>query len=393
MQAIRKQYYQAIVAPGEMVGAIAAQSIGEPTTQLTLDTFHKLGASSGANVARGVPRLKEILRIAHTLETPSLEVHLDQEYLKVGNYDSVTSEDKEMAYHRAEAVAVNLEYTILKHVVNNVQIIYDESDRTSIIKEDQAFVDAYYMINTDCGPQTSNSPWLLRIQFLEEELHKKRITLLAIEAAIKANVDSFRDLASINCIFSDDNAEQLICRVKVADGILTNENPVNVMRLLERLILDIKIKGIDNITTARPRLVEPINIQKADGTIGKVYDYVIDTVGVNLMDVFNAPHVDWTKTISNHIYEIMEVLGIEAARQMVIDEITNVLKFNGAYVNPRHIELLADVMCREGYLISVDRHGTNQVRQWSLGTSLLRGNNESIVWSSNVWRRRSYDRC
>lgn len=265
-----------------------------------------------------------------------------------------------MAYHRAEAVAVELEYTVLKNIVSNVQIIYDESDCKSAIKEDQAFIDTYYAINANCQPQTSNSPWLLRIQFNEEELHKKRITLLVVEAAIKANLENFKDLAAINCIFSDDNAEQLICRVKVADGVLSSENPVNVMRLLERLILNIKIKGIDNITTARPRLVEPVNIQRPDGTIGKGFDYVIDTVGVNLMDVFNAPHVDWTKTISNHIYEIMEVLGIEAARQMVIDEITNVLKFNGAYVNSRHIELLADVMCREGYLISVDRHGTNK---------------------------------
>jgi len=361
MQAIRKQYYQALITPGEMVGAIAAQSIGEPTTQLTLDTFHKLGTSSGANVARGVPRLKEILRIAHTLETPALEVHLDQNYLRGGNPpDAVTSADKEMAFHRAEAVAVELEYTVLKNIVSNVQIIYDESDCSTAIKEDQSFIDTYYAINPNCQPQTSNSPWLLRIQFNEEELHKKGITLLTVEAAIKANSDGFKELAAISCIFSDDNAEQLICRVKVAEGVLNSENPVNVMRLLERLILNIKIKGIDNITTARSRLVEPVNIPRLDGTIGKSFDYVIDTVGVNLIDVFNAPHVDWTKTISNHIYEIMEVLGVEAARQMVIDEITNVLKFNGAYVNPRHIELLADVMCREGYLISVDRHGTNK---------------------------------
>lgn len=362
MQAVRKQYYQALVAPGEMVGAIAAQSIGEPTTQLTLDTFHKLGTSSGANVARGVPRLKEILRIAQTLETPALEVYLDQNYLRAGDSspDTVTGADKEMAYHRAEAVAVELEYTVLKDVVNNVQIIYDESDCSSAIKEDQAFIDAYYAMNPTCQPDNSNSPWLLRIQFDEEELHKRGITLLVVETAIKASSDSFKDLAAISCIFSDDNAEQLIARVKVADGVLSSENPVNVMRLLERLLLNIKIKGIDNITTARPRLVEPVNVMRLDGTIGKNFDYVIDTVGVNLMDVFNAPHVDWTKTISNHIYEVMEVLGIEAARQMVIDEIFNVLKFNGAYVNPRHIELLADVMCREGYLISVDRHGTNK---------------------------------
>ena len=53
-------YKQAIVAPDETVGMIAAQSIGEPTTQMTLNTFHFAGVASKSNVTRGVPRIEEI---------------------------------------------------------------------------------------------------------------------------------------------------------------------------------------------------------------------------------------------------------------------------------------------------------------------------------------------
>ena len=56
-------YKKAIVNPGEMVGMIAAQSIGEPTTQMTLNTFHYAGVSSKSNITRGVPRIEEILSL------------------------------------------------------------------------------------------------------------------------------------------------------------------------------------------------------------------------------------------------------------------------------------------------------------------------------------------
>jgi len=365
LEEIRKQYYQALVTPGEMVGVIAAQSIGEPSTQLTLDTFHKTGIGSGANVSRGVPRLNEILRVAQTLATPALEVHLNQEYLKSGKVaaESNSPEEKQMAYSRAEEIAADLEYTVMQDIVNNVQIIFDASDCPSDVIGDQAFIDSYYefMPEDECRPPDANAPWLLRIMFREKELHKRGISLLDVEASIKASQDKFKDLANISCLFSDDNAEQLICRVRVAEGVLNNENPVNIMRLLEKMLLGVRIKGIDNIITARVRLVEPIDVYRSDGTIGKTYDYLIDTAGVNLIEVFNAPYVDYTKTLSNHIYEIMEVLGISAARDMVLKEINDVLKFAGTYVNPRHIELLADVMCREGFLISVDRHGITKL--------------------------------
>lgn len=61
--------------PGEMVGALAAQSLGEPATQMTLNTFHFAGVSS-KNVTLGVPRLKEIINISKRPKAPSLTVFL-----------------------------------------------------------------------------------------------------------------------------------------------------------------------------------------------------------------------------------------------------------------------------------------------------------------------------
>ena len=66
---------QAVAFPGEMIGTVAAQSIGEPTTQMTLNTFHFAGVSA-KNVTLGVPRLIEIINIAKNIKTPSLSVHL-----------------------------------------------------------------------------------------------------------------------------------------------------------------------------------------------------------------------------------------------------------------------------------------------------------------------------
>jgi len=71
---IKLRFDQALVHPGEMVGVIAAQSIGEPATQMTLNTFHLAGVSQKSNVTRGVPRLKEILHLSKNLKNPSLTV-------------------------------------------------------------------------------------------------------------------------------------------------------------------------------------------------------------------------------------------------------------------------------------------------------------------------------
>ena len=79
LEQIKLKYKQSIIQPGEMVGLIAAQSIGEPTTQMTLNTFHFAGISSKSNVTRGVPRIEELLSLTDKLKNPSLTIYMHPE--------------------------------------------------------------------------------------------------------------------------------------------------------------------------------------------------------------------------------------------------------------------------------------------------------------------------
>ena len=86
-------------------------------------------------------------------------------------------------------------------------------------------------------------------------------------------------------------------------------------------------------------------------------EWIIYTDGTSLLELFNHPLIDFTKTISNDIQEIYEILGIEAARTAIINELIEVIEEAASYVNSRHIALIADTMTSRGGLMSVDRHG------------------------------------
>ena len=109
---IEKIFETSKISPGEMVGALAAQSIGEPATQMTLNTFHYAGVSAKSNVTRGIPRLRELLHVTQNLKSPSTKIYLKEEFNNVNQ-------------NKAEFVKNALEYTILKDIVEKSEIYYD----------------------------------------------------------------------------------------------------------------------------------------------------------------------------------------------------------------------------------------------------------------------------
>nr|GFD49594.1 DNA-directed RNA polymerase II subunit 1 [Tanacetum cinerariifolium] len=120
-----------LVAPGEMIGCVAAQSIGEPATQMTLNNFHYAGVSA-KNVTLGVPRLREIINIAKNIKTPSLSVYLKPDISKTND--------------QAKNVQCALEYTTLRSVTQATEVWYDPHPMNTIIEEDVDFVKSYYEI-------------------------------------------------------------------------------------------------------------------------------------------------------------------------------------------------------------------------------------------------------
>lgn len=196
---IKSRFLTSVVAPGEMVGTIAAQSIGEPATQMTLNTFHYAGVSS-KNVTLGVPRLKEIINVAKNIKTPRLTIWLTPENARNMN--------------NAKQVQVALEHTNLQKVTAATEVYYDPDPRNTVIEEDEDFVATYYALEDDNAPSVVGvSPWLLRIELNRAMMVDKFLGITEVVA--KINEDFSNDL---HIIGSDENAEKLIIRARIMNS-------------------------------------------------------------------------------------------------------------------------------------------------------------------------------
>jgi DNA-directed RNA polymerase II subunit RPB1 len=344
---IEKKFHKAVAHPGENIGCIAAQSIGEPATQMTLNTFHYAGVSA-KNVTLGVPRLTEIINIAKNIKTPSLAI-----YLK-GN----ACNDREAA----KAVQCALEYTTLHHVTKATEIHYDPNVKDTEIEEDQEFVRAYFEMPDEEIDETRLSPWLLRIELNREMMVDKNLTMAEVAERITAE---FSD--DLTCIFSDDNADKLVLRIRILnedamkDDAYDADDDVFLKRIESHMLQKLTLQGIPDIRKVALRDTKR-TFPDPNGTNGynTENEWMLDTEGVNLMQVLYHPSVDHVRTTSNHIVEIIEVLGIEAARNSLLHELKSVIEFDGSYVNYRHIAILCDVMTYRGHLMAITRHGINR---------------------------------
>ncbi|CAG2119677.1 unnamed protein product, partial [Medioppia subpectinata] len=316
---IETRFQQSQVQPGEMVGALAAQSLGEPATQMTLNTFHYAGVSA-KNVTLGVPRLKEIINISKSPKTPSLTVFLT----------GAAARDAE----KAKDVLCRLEHTTLRKVTANTAIYYDPDPLNSVIVEDQEFVNVYYeMPDFD----TSRiSPWLLRIELDRKRMTDKKLTMEAIAEKINAG---FGD--DLNCIFNDDNAERLILRIRImnSEEKMEDEEQVDKMeddvflRCIEASMLsDITLQGIEAIVKVYMHLPTTDNKKRIiitdTGEYKAIAEWLLETDGTALMRVLSERDVDPARTYSNDICEIFSTLGIEAVRKAIEKEMNHVISFD-----------------------------------------------------------------
>ncbi|KAH7962033.1 hypothetical protein HPB52_014006 [Rhipicephalus sanguineus] len=350
---IETRFHQSQGQPGEMVGALAAQSLGEPATQMTLNTFHYAGVSA-KNVTLGVPRLKEIINISKKPKTPSLTVFLT----------GAAARDAE----KAKDVLCRLEHTTLRKVTANTAIYYDPDPQNTVIAEDQEFVNVYYEM-PDFDP-TRISPWLLRVELDRKRMTDKKLTMEQIAEKINAG---FGD--DLNCIFNDDNAEKLVLRIRIMnsdDGKFQDEEEqVDKMeddvflRCIEaNMLSDMTLQGIEAITKVYMHLPTTDNKKRIvlteTGEFKAIAEWLLETDGTSLMRVLSERDVDPVRTYSNDICEIFAVLGIEAVRKAVEKEMNHVISFDGSYVNYRHLALLCDVMTAKGHLMAITRHGINR---------------------------------
>jgi DNA-directed RNA polymerase II subunit RPB1 len=126
----------------------------------------------------------------------------------------------------------------------------------------------------------------------------------------------------------------------------------------DQLLQNIVLRGIKGINKVILRKILD-NVVEHNGVFKKQDIWVLDTVGTNLLDVLRLDYIDNKRTLSNDIVEIYNVLGIEAARQAIYNELVDVVEFDGTYINYHNYSVLVDRMTFTHKLISIFRHGIN----------------------------------
>ncbi|KAH9949477.1 beta and beta-prime subunits of DNA dependent RNA-polymerase [Amylocystis lapponica] len=347
---IDAKFNQSLAHPGEMCGTLAAQSIGEPATQMTLNTFHYAGVSS-KNVTLGVPRLKEIINVATNVKTPSLSVYLDAEI----------ATDIDLAKN----VQQELAYTSLRTVTAAVEIWYDPDPTSTIIEEDSDFVESFFAIPDEEVESKLHlqSPWLLRLELDRAKMIDRKLTMAYVAGRI---AESFK--TDLFVIWSEDNSQKLIIRCRVLGGADKDDDDMDTveedifLRQLETTMLNtISLRGVLGIDRVFLQKHDKV-VVSPDGNIEarEHKEWVLETDGVNLKAVMCIDGVDFKRTYSNSCVEVFNVLGIEAARAAIMKELRGVIEFDGSYVNYRHLALLCDLMTHRGSLMAITRHGINR---------------------------------
>lgn len=360
LETISLRFKEALVHPGEMVGVIAGQSTGEPTTQLTLNTFHLSGVASKSNVTRGVPRIEEILRLTKNPKHPSLTVYLKP----------IDQEDKD----KATKYSTILEHTRLVDVVKSIQICFDPNEESTSVEEDRLLLDQFYefeRIMKECAEDASEmngsqkSKWVVRMEMDAETLLDKNITMDDIHFAI-SNSHYGND---VSCVYSDYNSDKLVFRIRMNSAVFTKGKKRGVPDTLDQsdeiymlknfqdsLLNNIVLRGVNGIDNVIARKLQN-NVLKEEGKYVKKDIWVLDTTGSNMLEILALDFIDPARTYSNDIREVFDVLGIEAARQMIYNEMSEVMEFSSVYINYHHLSLLADRMTCNHNMVPIFRSG------------------------------------
>ncbi|XP_050312133.1 DNA-directed RNA polymerase III subunit RPC1 [Anthonomus grandis grandis] len=296
-----QKYTRSIIEPGTAVGALAAQSIGEPGTQMTLKTFHFAGVAS-MNITQGVPRIKEIINATKTISTPIINASL------------VNDSDPWFA----REVKVRIERTTLGEISTFIDDVYTKDDA-----------------------------------FLLIQLNYDRIKLLKLEV----NAESIR--YSI-CTTSKLKLKPADVRVESDTIITVHPNRSTHSRRLNFALSELKDQ-IPNVVVKGLPTVNRAVIARDDKRGKATYHLCVE--GNNLREVMATYGVDGRKTVSNNVLEVYQTLGIEAARETIMSEIKMVMENHGMSVDYRHIMLLAAQMTHTGEVLGITRQGLAKMKQ------------------------------
>jgi DNA-directed RNA polymerase II subunit RPB1 len=321
---IQIQIRRALVAAGEMVGAVAAQSIGEPTSQSTLNTFHHAGVAS-KNVTLGLCRLTELIACTKTIRTPAMQLVPLPSFLG------------------CRVLTQSIVHATLQTVTSSWRLIYEPEYFSSSVEGDDHYLVAREKIFCDQEPKTF-SPWVARIILDQESLARRKLTPAAVASAVRLSV------AGVQVVNSEWSMKEWVLRIRPVDIKCDGADPKGFYFALteevgSKAMRECYLAGIPSVT----------DVCETKG--GR-----LETSGTNLRVALGLPEIDSTQTLSNDVGDVLATLGIEAATRVLFDELQTTLHFDGSYLNQRHTLLLVCLMTSLGHMLPISRHGLNRLQ-------------------------------
>lgn len=278
LEQVETEYYDSQISANEAIGVITAQSVGEPSTQMTLNTFHFAGVATQS--VEGLPRLIEILDVKKTLELPQMKIYLNKEL--------------KLTEEKIKVVGAKIKETKLVEFATQSDISLDENQ--VVIKLDTKQLKKLEI------EEDSIIPLLDRRIRKTSSIEGGVLTITGEKVPSLKALMNIKEMAMSSVIFG--------------------------------------IKGVKEVT-----------ILKEDD------EYMILTNGIALKQVLAIPEVDSYRVSCNDIDETYSVLGVEAARAVIMREIMEVVKSQGLSINERHVLLIADVMTYTGEPRGMTRFG------------------------------------
>ncbi|CAD5229444.1 unnamed protein product [Bursaphelenchus okinawaensis] len=295
-----KKLKKAIVEPGTAVGAVAATSIGEPSTQMTLKTFHFAGVAS-MNITEGVPRIKEIINAVRNISTPVITVSLKNE------------KDEKLA----RRVKARIEKTTLGEISEYVEQVFMPDDSFVLIK-----------------------------------LSARRIRLLQLEVTMDSICRAIQG-AKLPIPLKNRQVRPVgKTMILVRPGGDEGMTRTMALHCLKYSLVNVVVKGLPNVVRC---------VIQADEKKGDSYQLLVE--GTDFKEVMAVYETNPLKTKFNNASVVAEVLGIVAARDCIVSEIISTMKSHGIELDRRHVMLLADLMTYRGEVLGITRNGLVKMKE------------------------------
>ena len=315
-------FLNSIIQPGESVGILTAQSIGERQTQMTLNTFHSAGLAI-KTVTQGVPRFSELLNTTKNQKNDSCDVYFNKgnnsisELRNTINYNLIEITFKDLFIHYEIKKNKEKDSLYLAH-----SLLYNESCQydnciTFFLDKNKLF------------------EYKIPLNFVKQQLENIYNDMFCVCSPIEdAYIDIYVDTSNVNI----DN-EMLY---------------VNKDNYIDIYLKDVVIPTLNDVLICGLPGIKKMYFKKDEKDKTK---WAIETEGSNFLKLLSLPFIDGTRVVSNNMWDIYNILGIEAAREYLIEEFMNVVSSDGTFINERHVMLLVDIMTFTGNIISISRYG------------------------------------